>query len=93
MRHIIKEVKNFIRETDKILLLLCILSSAFGCVAVLSSTLWTVGEGEKISRDFIVMVAAVSLGIIISMIISLIDYTFLSKCNFHAKIFHLNMFH
>ena len=79
MKHFIKEVKNFIRETDKILLLLCLLSSGFGCVAVLSSTLWTVGEGEKFSRDFIVMLAAVSVGIIISIIISLIDYEFIIK--------------
>ncbi len=79
MKHFFKELKNFIKETDKILLLLCLLASAFGCVAVLSATSWSVGEGERFSRDFIVMALAVSLGIIIAVIISVIDYEFILK--------------
>ncbi len=79
MKKVFKGIKNFIKETDKILLLLCMLTSAFGCVAVLSATLWTVDEGEKFSRDFIVMAAAVIAGIIISFIISVIDYEFILR--------------
>lgn len=79
MRKFFKTVKNFIRETDNILLLLCALTSAYGCVSVLSATLWTVDEGEKFSRDFIVMCAACVAGIVIALIISLIDYEFIMK--------------
>ena len=79
MRKFFKTIKNFIKETDKILLLLCTLASAYGCVSVLSATLWTVSEGEKFSRDFIVMCAACIVGIIIALIISLIDYEFIMK--------------
>lgn len=79
MRKFFKIIKNFIKETDKILLLLCITASAFGCVSVLSATLWTVDDGEKFSRDFLVMCAACTAGIIIAIIISLIDYEFIMK--------------
>ncbi len=79
MKKFFKTIKNFIIETDKVLLFLCALASAFGCVAVLSATLWTADEGEKFSRDFLVMALAVSVGIIISLIISLIDYEFIIR--------------
>lgn len=79
MRKFFKAVKNFIKETDKILLFLCALASAYGCVSVLSATLWTVSEGEKFPRDFIVMCAACIAGIVIALIISLVDYEFIMK--------------
>lgn len=79
MKKVFKTIKNFIKETDKILLLLCTLASAFGCISVLSATWWTVGEGEKFSRDFTVMALAVSVGIIMALIISLIDYEFIIR--------------
>lgn len=79
MKSILKAVKNFIKETDKILLLLCMTASAFGCISVLSATLQNAGENQRFTRDFIVMVAAVLMGVIISMIISAIDYEFIMK--------------
>lgn len=79
MKKVFKTIKNFIKETDKILLLLCVLASAFGCLSVLSATLWTVGDGEKFSRDFTVMALAVVAGIIMALIISLIDYEFIIR--------------
>ena len=79
MRLFFKTIKNFIRETDKILLLLCTITSAFGCVSVLSATLWSASEGSKVTRDFIVMTFAVGVGLIIALIISLIDYEFIIK--------------
>lgn len=79
MKTFFKSVKNFIKETDKILLFLCMLASSFGCLSVLSATSWTLAEGERFTRDFIVMVAAVCAGIIIAIIISLIDYEFIIR--------------
>lgn len=78
MKKFFKGVKNFIKETDKVLLFLCLCTSAFGCIMVLSATLWTV-DGNGFSRDFIVMCAACVAGIVISIIISLIDYEFIMK--------------
>ncbi len=79
MKHFFKELKNFIKETDNVLLFLCLLASAFGCVSVLSATLWSVEEGQTLSRDFVVMVAAVLMGILIAIIISIIDYEFIIR--------------
>lgn len=79
MRLFFKTIKNFIRETDKILLLLCAVTSAFGCVSVLSATLWSASEGSKVTRDFLVMLFAVCAGLTIALIISLIDYEFIIK--------------
>lgn len=79
MKQILKEIKHFIIETDKIMLLLCVLASAFGSISVLSATKWTVSDGGLFSRDFIVMVAAVCAGILIALIISVIDYEFIIK--------------
>ena len=79
MKHFFKEIKNFIKETDKILLFLCMLASAFGCISVTSATKWTVNDGSIFSRDAIVMIAAVCAGVFIAIIISLIDYEFIIK--------------
>ncbi len=79
MRLFFKTIKNFIKETDKILLLLCAVTSAFGCVSVLSATLWSASEGSKVTRDFLVMTFAVCVGLVIALVISLIDYEFIIK--------------
>ncbi len=79
MRLFFKTIKNFIRETDKILFLLCAVTSAFGCVSVLSATLWSASEGSKVTRDFLVMTFAVCVGLVIALVISLIDYEFIIK--------------
>lgn len=79
MKQILKSVKTFIKETDKILLLLCALTSAFGSIMVLSATLHTAADGVRFTRDFKVMLAAVCLGLAMAIIISLIDYEFIMK--------------
>lgn len=79
MRTVFRSIKNFIKETDKILLFLCIITSAFGCVCVLSATMRTIGDDAHFTRDFIVMAAAVGIGVIAALIISLIDYEFILK--------------
>lgn len=79
MKIVFRSIKNFIKETDKILLLLCLLTSAFGCVSVWSATLQYAPEGGGFPRDFVVMAAAVIVGIILALVISLIDYEFIFK--------------
>ena len=76
MDKIITQIKSFIKETDKILLFLCITVSALGVILVSSAT----GNGEELfSRDAKVMMLAVSAGIIASLIISVIDYNFIVR--------------
>ncbi len=76
MSKIISQVKSFIKETDKILLFLCMSISVFGILLVSSAT----GDGtQSLSRDAKVMLIAVSVGVVVSLIISVIDYNFIVK--------------
>lgn len=79
MKQLLKSVKNFIKETDKILLFLCAVTSIFGSTMVLSATLHTAAEGVRFTRDFKVMIAAVCVGIAAALFISVIDYEFIIK--------------
>ena len=79
MKSFFKSVKSFIKETDTILILLCLLTSAFGSISVLSATQYTVTDGSRFTRSFIVMIAAVLLGLIAAIVISIIDYQFIMK--------------
>lgn len=71
--------RRFISETDKILLLLIVAASTFGVMMVHSATRFRLGEGETIYRDAIVMIIAAVAGIIITLIISAIDYELIMK--------------
>ena len=76
MNKIITQIKSFIKETDKILLFLCIIVSALGIMLVSSAT----GSGDEMfSRDAKVMLLAVSAGVAASLIISVIDYNFIVR--------------
>ncbi len=60
---------DYIRETDKLLILLCTVATSFGCIAVLSSTRYL---GSY--RRFFMQVGCMLAGLILSMIVSSIDY-------------------
>jgi len=75
MSFIFAKIADFFRETDKILLSLCFIASAYGCIAVLSATKYL-----ETSRPFIVQGGSLCLGICVAMVISLFDFqTFLNK--------------
>ncbi|MBQ8210449.1 MAG: FtsW/RodA/SpoVE family cell cycle protein [Clostridia bacterium] len=76
MGSIISQTKRFIKETDKILLFLCVVISAFGILNVSSATHT---EESLFSRNAKVMLIAVAAGIIMALIISIIDYNFIVK--------------
>ncbi len=78
MNKIIAQIKTFIKETDKILLFLCILMSAFGVLMVASATKSDAGDAF-FSRDARVMMIAIAAGIILALIISFIDYNFIVR--------------
>ncbi len=76
MKRIIAQIRSFIKETDKILLFLCIIISALGVLFVSSATRTT---EENFTRDAKVMLIAVAAGVVISLIISVIDYNFIVR--------------
>lgn len=69
VRKVFSAIADYIRETDKILLGLCLAASLFGSFMILSATRYT-GSASK----FYVQLVAVFLGLAAAVVISLIDY-------------------
>lgn len=69
MRRIFTAIADYIRETDKLLLALCLAASLFGSFMILSATNYT---GS--SRYFYVQLIATFLGLAAAIVISLFDY-------------------
>lgn len=79
MKKILSSIRLFIKETDKLLLSMCIIASTFGLTIVMSATRCNLTEGSSFSRDFLVMLIAVFLGIALSIVISFFDYQIFTK--------------
>lgn len=71
-------IKKAFRETDKLLLFLCLLLSSIGIVSVSSATHSSSASGF-LSRDAKVMLIAVAVGVFLSLFISLFDYELFLK--------------
>lgn len=68
-------LKFTFKETDYILYLLCILTSAFGALMVYSATRNdAIADGILISRDCLIMIIASGVGIALCLFISFLDY-------------------
>ena len=79
MKRLFSLIADYIRETDKIMLLLVFAASSFGCIAVLSATAHTGGLGE-----FITQVIAMFGGLGVAIVISNINYKTFQKYWFLA---------
>lgn len=72
----IKDTRSTIKQTDIFLLLICVVLSLFGALMVCTATF----DGESfLSRDTMVMLIALVLGMVACFIISLIDYDIIYK--------------
>ena len=69
MRFLISKIADFIRETDKLLLLLCFFATSYGCVAVFSATYYM-----ESYRRVIVQVFAMLAGLFAALVISAYEY-------------------
>ena len=68
-------LKHTLRETDLLLYITCILTSAFGALMVYSATMNAAAKsGLTLSRDCLIMICASALGIILCAFISLVEY-------------------
>ena len=67
-------IADYIREIDKLLIILVFAASAFGCLAVMSATAYT----ENI-RQFITQAIAMLVGLALAVFISNIDYKTMQK--------------
>ena len=84
MKRIFAIIADYIRETDKLLIALVFVTSAFGCIAVMSATAYT----ESL-RQFITQMGAMLGGLVAAIIISNINYKTMQKWWFLAAILGL----
>ena len=71
---IFSKIADYIRECDKIFLILCIFTTCYGCMAVLSATYHADGFGEFATQCF-----AMLLGLGVAIVISLFDFSTYTK--------------
>ncbi len=77
------ELKNFFRKGDMILLLLCLLTSAFGCLIIASTTNYT-----GATRYLLVQGAAITLGVLVYAVVSAIDADFIAEHRLALVVFN-----
>ena len=85
MRQFWNELKSFPRRGDLILLFLCILASAIGCLAITSATLYT---GSL--RHLYVQLVAICIGVVVYALVSSVDISILAEN--HRWLVILNVF-
>ena len=69
LRHYLARIADFIRESDKILLIICIFTSLYGCLAVFSATHYLENY-----RPVIIQLLCTVMGVVAAVIISAVDY-------------------
>lgn len=74
MADFFRELKNFFRKGDMILLILCLSTSAFGCLIIASTNNY-----RGFTRYVVVQIAAIILGVLCYAIMSSIDLETLSE--------------
>ena len=62
-------IADFVRESDKILLILCIFTTTYGCMSVFSATHYMNNV-----RPFLVQALCMLLGLAVACVVSIIDY-------------------
>lgn len=68
-------IKYALKETDFLLFISCVLTTAFGALMVHSATRNdAIADGDLISRDCLIMIIAAGAGIIACLFISFLDY-------------------
>ena len=79
MRQYFQELRDFFRKGDLILLLLCLITSAFGVIMISSAT-----NHMGNVRFIIIQISAIAIGVLAYMIVSAIDADFMSE---HRMLF------
>ena len=69
MRHLWARIADFFRESDKLLLILCLFATSYGCLAVFSTTYYL-----ETYRPVIVQIMSMLLGLVAAIVVSAIDY-------------------
>lgn len=86
MKRFFGSVADYIRETDKVLLLLCTVATLYGSVLVLSATF--IGSGYQ---RFLVQLIGWFLGVCVAIAFSLVDYKNMMKHWYLAALFTVGL--
>ena len=83
MGRLFAKVREFFRKGDQILLLLCLLTSGFGCLVLASAT-----ASMGATRFLIIQSAAILIGVVLYAILSSVDTEFFSEHRTALVIFN-----
>lgn len=83
MRQIVRKIWNTFLNGDKILLLLCLVTSCLGCIAIASAT-----AHHETLRYVFVQMGAIAIGVVCYVIVSCIDLEFISEHRLALVIFN-----
>ncbi len=83
MGRFFSELKSFFRKGDMILLLLCLLTSAFGCLIIASATSYS-----GAARYLLVQGAAIAMGVLVYAVVSSIDADFIAEHRVFLVLFN-----
>jgi rod shape determining protein RodA len=87
VRRFFQELKDFPKKCDWVLLLLCLVTAAFGLVVITSATSAAKFEGN--TRYIVVQLASIILGVVAYAIVSSIDIEFMSEQRNLLVIFNI----
>ena len=77
MRNFLHELRDFTKKGHWVLLILCLITSAFGCVAIASATSADKFDGN--ARYIIIQLASTGIGVMLYAIVSSIDIEAMSE--------------
>lgn len=89
MREFWQEIKSFFRKGDMVLLILCLATSAFGCLVVASATNATKFGGS--TRYIFIQLVATGMGFLMYMLMSSIDTDIFSERRTLLTIVNLSL--
>ena len=83
MRQFLSELKSFFRKGDIVLLLMLLVTTAFGCLMIASATAHTGSSGYLLKQGL-----AVAVGVLLYMVVSSIDVDFFSENRLWLVVFN-----
>lgn len=86
MKFIFSRIADFFRESDKLLFILSVFATSFGCLAVFSATYYMENY-----RPVLVQVLGLIAGIVVALIISLFDYETFFKLRYLIGAFGVTL--
>ena len=87
MRHFKEELSDFSKKGDWVLLILCLITAGFGCIAVASATNAEKFEGN--ARYINIQLTAVGIGVFLYALVSSIDLEFMAEHQFSLVVFNI----